>query len=148
MSWHEARTDCWMEVGTEGKHGDLISLHTEQEANLIASKTSQDGLQNFWTGLARGGDGSFSWVDGTPYDLEWWLDGEPNCYEGCGEDCVEAYHVDARWNDAYCYDQKASICMTDKRRESHYIKQIQEPICLLKFKDLQLQQGPQQELQQ
>ena len=77
---------------------------------------------NFWTGgargwmeevflagLARGGDGSFSWVDGTPFDLEFWLEGEPNSIEGDMEDCVEAYYQTAEWNDAHCSDQKAWV---------------------------------------
>ena len=105
-TWDEARADCEMEGG------DIISLHSEQEANLVAQKTSQ-GYQNFWTGLARGGDGSFSWVDGTPYDFEFWLDGEPNSQEGDYEDCVEAYYMTAQWNDAYCTDYKGVVCMID-----------------------------------
>ena len=112
--------------GVGGRHGDLISLHSEEEANLVAEKTSQTGWQNFWTGLARGGDGSFSWVDGTPYDLEFWLDGEPNSIDGDGEDCVEAYYVTAQWNDAFCTDYKGFVCMIDKCKEAdHVIKHIE-----------------------
>ena len=92
----------------------MISLHNEQEANLVAQKAIQVGYQNFWTGLARGGDGSFSWVDGSPYDFEFWLDGEPNSQEGDYEDCVEAYYMTAQWNDAACTDLKGVVCMTDK----------------------------------
>ena len=50
-------------------------------ANLRSPSEPQrttDSGANFWVGLARGGDGGFSWVDGTPFDLEFWLDGEPN----------------------------------------------------------------------
>ena len=56
-----------MKVGSDGKNGDLISL-----------------------GLARGSDGSFSWVDESPYDVEFWFTGEPNTIDGDEEDCVEA----------------------------------------------------------
>eukprot|EP00090_Calanus_glacialis_P023847 TRINITY_DN3698_c0_g1_i11.p1 TRINITY_DN3698_c0_g1~~TRINITY_DN3698_c0_g1_i11.p1 ORF type:complete len:817 (-),score=174.96 TRINITY_DN3698_c0_g1_i11:226-2388(-) len=114
FTWEEARSDCFMEVGSDGKHGDLISLHSEQEANLVAQKASQVGWQNFWTGLARGGDGSFSWVDESPYDFEFWLAGEPNAIDGDGEDCVEAYYVTAEWNDAFCSEYKGAVCMVDK----------------------------------
>ena len=102
-----------MEVGTEGRHADLISLHSEEEANLVAQRTG-DSIQNFWMGLARSGDGSFIWVDESPFDFEFWLDGEPNSNGDDMENCVEAYYLDARWNDAGCSDYKAYICMTDK----------------------------------
>ena len=86
-------------------------------------------------GLARGGDGGFSWVDGTPFDLEFWLDGEPNssvsdnldeetdvdvlssCQGEDGEDCVEAYYMTAEWNDAVCSDLKGYVCMRSKLPE-------------------------------
>ena len=42
------------------------------------SQRATDSGANFWVGLARGGNGSFAWVDGTPFDFEHWLDGEPN----------------------------------------------------------------------
>ena len=102
-----------------------------------------DSGANFWVGLARGGDGGFGWVDGTPFDLEFWLDGEPNsnvsdnddlnldekdtgeeidvdgvsCQGEDGEDCVEAYYVTAEWNDAYCSDLKGYVCMRSKLPE-------------------------------
>merc|ERR1711915_275654 len=111
-------SNCEMEVDSEGKHGDIISLHSEEEANLIAQKTSQNGYQNFWTGLARAGDGNFFWVDKSPFNFEFWLDGEPNSPGDDGEDCVEAYYVTAEWNDAYCSQQMGVVCMTDKLPKS------------------------------
>ena len=116
-----------LQVGTSGSHGNLLSLHSEEEAGLVAQQTV-DSMANFWTGqcsimqcsvvrcsavqrgevrcsavqrgavrcsaarcstvqcsamlrcegLARGWDGNFAWVDGSPYDLEFWLDNEPN----------------------------------------------------------------------
>ena len=53
------------------------SSSTQNMSMLIMQRTTDSGA-NFWVGLARGGDGSFAWVDGTPFDLEYWLDGEPN----------------------------------------------------------------------
>ena len=36
------------------------------------------------------------------------------CQGEDGEDCVEAYYMDARWNDAYCTDLKGYVCMRSK----------------------------------
>merc|ERR1719391_612820 len=113
VSWGEAHTSCWME---DGHDADLMSLHSKEEAALIAQRTMDSGA-NFWVGLARGGDGGFGWVDGTPFDLEYWLDGEPNSNGEDGEDCVEAYYVTAEWNDAYCSDLKGYVCMRSKLPE-------------------------------
>ena len=57
-----------------------INLAYSKIVNMTACTTQRttDSGANFWVGLARGGDGGFSWVDGTPFDLEFWLDGEPN----------------------------------------------------------------------
>ena len=104
-------------------------------AICITQRTTGSGA-NFWVGLARGGDGGFGWVDGTPFDLEYWLDGEPNssvsdnddlCLDEeidldvlqgeDGEDCVEAYYMTAEWNDAYCTDLKGYVCMRSKLPE-------------------------------
>ena len=91
------------------------------QPSLVALKTSQ-GWGNFWTGLARGGDGSFSWVDESPYDFEFWLAGEPNAIDGDGEDCVEAYYVTAEWNDAFCSEYKGAVCMVDKGRKPNFVQ--------------------------
>ena len=57
-----------------------INLAYSKIVKMTACTTQRttDSGANFWVGLARGGDGGFSWVDGTPFDLEFWLDGEPN----------------------------------------------------------------------
>ena len=44
---------------------------------------------NYWIGLGRSGNG-FGWVDGSPFDFPYWLDGEPNGADN-DEDCVEVY---------------------------------------------------------
>ena len=110
----------------------LLALVVKMIA-CITQRTTDSGA-NFWVGLARGGDGGFSWVDGTPFDLEFWLDGEPNstvsdnldaeidvdvlsCQGEDEEDCVEAYYMTAEWNDAYCSDLKGYVCMRSKLPE-------------------------------
>ena len=69
---------------------------------------------NFWIGLSRMHDGSFSWVDGSAFNFEHWADGEPNG-EVEGEDCVEMYTSnDAQWNDVICSDHNPFVCMTKR----------------------------------
>ena len=31
-----------------------------------------------WIGASKGSDGSFSWLDGTPFTTPFWREGEPN----------------------------------------------------------------------
>ena len=108
-SWHEASTACWQEIGAEGRHGNLASIHSQEENDLLAawlaSRNSPDpwigGTQDtcgsslltllHWSGLARARDGSISWMDESALDFENWADGEPNSVEGDGEDCVQMY---------------------------------------------------------
>ena len=72
-----------------------------------------------WIGLARGGDGSLSWTDGSALDFENWEAGEPNSIPGDGEDCTQIYEWSGKWNDAHCANiLQDYICMTKKRKSS------------------------------
>ena len=116
MSWHEARSTCWMMTGPDGGKADLVSLHSQAEQDLLKERLLTETGQNVWLGLARGGDGTWSWVDESAFDFQFWADGEPNGSGEDGEDCVELYTVwDGKWNDAYCNDYKGILCMANKR---------------------------------
>ena len=64
--------------------------------------------------MSRDGHGVFSWTDNTPFDFDFWLDGEPNSSGEDGEDCIEAYYATGQWNDGDCAALHGYVCMTDK----------------------------------
>ena len=106
-----------MLAGPDGGSADLPSVHSQAEEELLTARLLTETGQNVWQGLARGGDGAFSWVDGSGLDYEFWADGEPNGSGSDGEDCVELYTAwDGKWNDAACTDYKGIVCMANKRK--------------------------------
>ena len=106
-----------MMAGPDGGKADLPSVHSQAEEELLTSRLLTETSQNVWLGLARGGDGAFSWVDDSGLDYEFWADGEPNGSGSDGEDCVELITAwDGKWNDAACWDYKGIICMANKRK--------------------------------
>ena len=130
MSWSDARSACSTLAGPDGRSADLPSVHSQAEEELLTTSILSQTGQNVWLGLARGGDGAFSWVDGSGLDYEFWADGEPNGSGSDGEDCVELYTVwGGKWNDAACSDYKGVVCMANKRKpgspSSHLFHHIQ-----------------------
>ena len=109
---------CWQQIGADGQHAELASVHSQHEADMIAQYLAYSpSYTNTWIGLSRASDGSFSWIDRSAYDFEYWYDGEPNSNGSDGEDCVEIYSwSSAQWNDAHCSNAMNDyICMTNKR---------------------------------
>ena len=55
--------------------------------------------------------GGFVWSDGRPYGYMNWEEGEPSDEDGSlGEDCVEMYSTNGKWNDIPCGNINAYIC--------------------------------------
>ncbi|XP_038201617.1 CD209 antigen-like protein E [Arvicola amphibius] len=60
-----------------------------------------------WIGLSdHRHEGSWQWVDGTPFELSFWKEGEPN--NDGDEDCVEL--SGDKWNDKRCTAKNFWIC--------------------------------------
>ena len=117
VNWFQARDACLEEAGSDGQPGDLASVHSQAEADLLAARAAS--MYGPWIGLARGGDGSLSWTDGSALDFENWEAGEPNSIPGDGEDCTQIYEWSGKWNDAHCANiLQDYICMTKKRKSS------------------------------
>lgn len=49
------------------------------------------------------------WKDGSPVQIAYWADGEPNDGTSNKEGCVELYYT-GKWNDLYCYSKRGYIC--------------------------------------
>ncbi|XP_074840934.1 macrophage mannose receptor 1-like [Carettochelys insculpta] len=109
-TWFEARDFC-RAIG-----GDLATIHSEEEQNVI-NKLDRAGHHNsYWMGLsALDPDGGFTWSDGSPVNYENWLEGEPNNYHG-NEKCgtfLNGY-PGMQWNDMYCERLCDWICQIRK----------------------------------
>ena len=65
MSWEDARSACFMLAGPDGGSADLPSVHSQAEQELLSARLLSETSLNVWLGLARAGDGAFSWADGS-----------------------------------------------------------------------------------
>jgi len=81
------------------------SVHGLQENALLT--TMLDGAEA-WLGLNRTHAYSFSWVDGTPVDFQYWDDGQPDA----SGDCVflDSNRATGQWAVASCSLPKRSVC--------------------------------------
>lgn len=105
-SWNASKEDC------EDKNAHLVVINDAREMNFLNKWTN---TTNLWIGLTNA-DGSWKWVDGTPYDKTptFWSEGQPDdwksYYHGEGEDCVEISINGTDWNDNHCSKELLYIC--------------------------------------
>ena len=52
-SWHEASTACWQEIGAEGRHGNLASIHSQEENDLLAAWLASRNSPDPWIGATQ-----------------------------------------------------------------------------------------------
>ncbi|XP_060037537.1 CD209 antigen-like isoform X2 [Erinaceus europaeus] len=84
----------------------LVIINSEAEERFLQAWEVRNKKRT-WIGLSdQHHEGSWHWVDGTPLQLSFWNEGEPNNISE--EDCAE-YFVDG-WNDSLCHLEKACIC--------------------------------------
>ncbi|XP_073480043.1 asialoglycoprotein receptor 1-like [Aquarana catesbeiana] len=103
--WNFSKKDC------EDKEAHLIVINSEEEMNFLCSIAKGKFL---WIGLTDQ-DGTWTWVDGTPYDTtpKFWGKGQPDDYKGHGygggEDCA-ALRPTNDWNDGHCSRKYPYVC--------------------------------------
>ncbi|NXU54453.1 MRC1 protein, partial [Turnix velox] len=105
QTWFGAREFC-RAIG-----GDLASIHSEEEQNLIMSLKKDYIHISYWMGLnALDSEGGFTWSDGSPVNFEKWAHGEPNNFDG-NEKCVvfSGYNY-MNWNDLFCEHMRNYVC--------------------------------------
>jgi hypothetical protein len=96
----------------------LVQPPTSEENSWIRTTSSWFGYHDeLWMGVNRGGDGAFVFDDGyavpqvmaDPNSLETaWAPGEPNGL--AGENCVEMWGSEQRWNDRICTVLRGYAC--------------------------------------
>ena len=64
----------------------------------------------------------WAWTDGTPTEYVNWSEGEPSDPDGSeGENCVEMYMFNGKWNDVWCSAQNGYICKTQRGTYLHTV---------------------------
>ncbi|XP_077330042.1 C-type lectin domain family 10 member A-like isoform X1 [Lithobates pipiens] len=103
--WIDSKEDC------EGRDAHLVVINSKEEMNFLRGIANK---KNVWIGLTDA-DGTWRWVDGTPYDItpKFWGKSQPDDWTGHtfegGEDCAELNNGDD-WNDAPCSEKLKYIC--------------------------------------
>ncbi len=104
LSWTGAENDC------KNQGGHLVSIHSAQEFQTIATRAASLSMDDFWIGFNDAQvEGTFAWSDGTPANFTLWNGGEPNDY-GSGEDCAHVYASNSKWNDLDCNAGLRYVC--------------------------------------
>ncbi|XP_030279430.1 CD209 antigen-like protein C [Sparus aurata] len=101
-TWQRSRDYCLQ------RGADLMIINSEEEQSFTRQLKN-----NLWIGLTdTETDGTWKWVDGTPLDTSYWMDGEPNNYKQKEEDCVEVrlHAEENNWNDSPCNLKLFWIC--------------------------------------
>ena len=104
VTWNEAYEQC------ETYQRRLVVIDSEDENMMLTSilDTRLPGI--WWIGMSdRDNEGEWTWIDGSPVNVDAWHEGEPNDYGG--EDCGEIYRWGIEtWNDSPCDTNNNFIC--------------------------------------
>lgn len=108
LPWAEAQADC------EARGATLAIVAT---ADAQAFLHTEVGEGWFWLGARQAAsEGTWSWVDGTPFDYANWGDTQPDD-EAPGQDCLRLTFgiegsgwFDGAWDDYFCDDVHRVMC--------------------------------------
>jgi len=113
-TWSDAQAACQETFGT-----DLASVHSVAEQDVAYELCIQSGA-DCWIGLHRDSEdvSGWKWSDGSTVDygsdysggVYPWQGGEPNNWNGVGEECAEIYYVHSSWNDVPCGQKQYALC--------------------------------------
>ena len=69
LTWPNARKKC---LDVQGELASVPDQETKEFLTKLGNKVSH------WIGGQKNGDNIWTWTDGTPWNKEFWLTGEPN----------------------------------------------------------------------
>ena len=104
-TWEDARAACL------AMKGDLASIISSEEQDLVTKELDSQGIYNAWIGLNdRETDGTYKWTDKRLLYYTNWGPSEPN--GGSGENCVHMMQSakNRKWNDLSCLSKKHYVC--------------------------------------
>ena len=110
LSWPNARAAC--EALGNGAH--LAVIESQAENDVVFGIV---GSGRTWMGASdAAAEGTWLWIDGTPWVFTRWLPGDPTNGGGGepGEDCLEMASAGAgEWNDNECFVAARYVCERD-----------------------------------
>ncbi|VDI38136.1 layilin [Mytilus galloprovincialis] len=100
LQYRKARTFC-------KKNGsDLVMIGSKEEYNFIISQTTKHQGADFWIGLQKHRNQTYSWIDGSyPTYLAWGID-EPRADNNV---CVNSYTMYGNWYGDSCRNQNRVV---------------------------------------
>jgi len=97
MTWTEANEYCKL-LG-----GHLATISDANEQTAIETLVSKSAWNLYYLGATdKTTEGTWNWVDGTPWDYTNWNTGQPDDYQGA-EDYLQIYNSNKKWNDLNNY---------------------------------------------
>ncbi|KAL1023592.1 hypothetical protein UPYG_G00043270 [Umbra pygmaea] len=107
-------TEAEMQCRSAAPGGHLVSVH-DCKANVdllcVVMKYNAKNPRIWLGGFELFQTGKLMWTDGSPWNYEDWVPGEPSQRWTNAEDCVEMnWSQIGRWNDHSCYTQKSYVC--------------------------------------
>ncbi|XP_072554036.1 lectin-like isoform X2 [Paramormyrops kingsleyae] len=113
LSFSDAEFACRQKAS--GSH--LVPLHDEQaneDVLAIVLKFNPSSPRTWLGGQRVGQTNKFMWTDGSPWNFEKWVPGQPDT--GNIENCVEMNWKNlGEWNDERCTNQKPFVCAFERQ---------------------------------
>ncbi|XP_063051019.1 ladderlectin-like [Engraulis encrasicolus] len=111
-TFHRAQGVC------EVENSHLASVHSAAELDFLKNVVRASGVyqQGAWLGGSDdGSEGTWYWIDGSPFDFADWAQGQPDNFGV--EDCLMMTPYDKlRWKDLRCGFTMPFICSKRSRR--------------------------------
>ncbi len=110
LSWTAARMRCQ----TYGY--DLAVVENAEDDAFVYGQISARTFADTWIGMNdTATEGTWVWIDGTPFVYTGWDDGEPNNGGTSGEDCgviMTREGRETKWDDRDCPSTRPFVCET------------------------------------
>ena len=104
MNWHDAEDFC------RNKSGHLASVTSKAANDYVEEGKKQRGMNRLWIGGSDlEAEGTWRWVDCSPWDFTLWKPDEPNGNWGA-QNCLSYFKNEHRWHDQSCKILAPFVC--------------------------------------
>eukprot|EP01147_Barroeca_monosierra_P010534 gene10534-2661_t len=74
------------------RNATLVIINSSEEMEFVHNTMMESHRVPIWLGAVRTENDMWEWIDGSPWDFEFWIPGEPNNKGGI-ENCLRAGHL-------------------------------------------------------